>query len=285
MRQPLSQEAKARPEMADDAITALKPRLLSGLAALGQRQADVISDTTVISASKAYPNPSSFASTHQHGQNHFADSLLAYLALLHKWNKAYNLTSVRDPKAMLSVHLLDCLATLRPIEAQLRGAPKYLIVGSGGGLPGIIYALAWPDCQVHLVDTVGKKTAFLQQCKQALGLGNLEVHHARIEQLLLPPTGQAGNETPLTPVFTCRAFATLSDFLQQTWHLRQANSVWISLKGQRPADELAVLESTTAKQLSVQLHGDCVELHPPGLEDTQRHLIFVRVSAADIQNR
>jgi 16S rRNA (guanine527-N7)-methyltransferase len=202
-------------------------------------------------------------------QTNLTDPLLNFLALLGKWNQAYNLTSVRDPQDMLTLHLLDCLATIAPIEAFLGAAPTQLLdVGSGGGLPGIIFALVWPDCDHHLVDTVGKKVAFLQQCKQQLKLSKLQAHHHRIETLKL-------KQDEPRRIFTCRAFASLSDFVSQTWHLRQAKSVWIALKGQRPDEEIQTLKHLAEHKLKVSLRIQVNEVHPPGLEQSKRHLIFI----------
>lgn len=203
-------------------------------------------------------------------QDELTDPLLNFLTLLCKWNQAYNLTSVRAPDDMLSLHLLDCLASIEPIESYLGAPPSQLIdVGSGGGLPGIMFALAWPDCEHHLVDTVGKKVAFLQQCKQQLKLSNLQTHHHRIETMQ-----QLEHNNPRR-LFTCRAFASLSDFVSQTWHLRQAQSVWIALKGQRPDDEIEALRHRAEVQLQTKLRIKVTEVHPPTLEGSKRHLIFI----------
>jgi 16S rRNA (guanine527-N7)-methyltransferase len=223
-------------------IERLKPNLLAGLTALA------------FSAQK---------------QKELIEPLLAFLALLSKWNQAYNLTSVRDLQDMVSLHLLDCLATIKPIETLLGDTPSQLIdVGSGGGLPGIIYALAWPNCDHHLVDTVGKKVAFLQQCKLQLKLSHLHAHHDRIESLKL-------DTSDLRRVFTCRAFASLSDFVSQTWHLRQNKSAWIALKGQRPDDEIQALEQLAMQTLGTALRVQVQEIHPPSLEQSKRHLIYI----------
>lgn len=200
------------------------------------------------------------------------ERLLHYVALLHKWNKAYNLTSVRDPADMLSLHLLDCLATIVPIADKLGGPPDELVdIGSGGGMPGIMYALAWPDCRVHMVDTVGKKVAFLNQCKAELGLRQVQAHHQRIEALQLPDP--PASEKPR--IFTCRAFASLSDFVRHSWHLRQPGSRWIALKGQWPQDEIEALGDQLAHTLHTRFTLEGAALQPPGLENTQRHLIFI----------
>jgi 16S rRNA (guanine527-N7)-methyltransferase len=202
------------------------------------------------------------------------DPLIRYLSLLGKWNKAYNLTAVRDPEDMLNLHLLDCLATIAPIENYLSGTPTQIIdVGSGGGLPGIVFALNWPTCEHHLIDTVGKKVAFLQQCKQELKLVNLQAHHQRIENFKL-------EHEHIGRVFTCRAFASLSDFVKHTWHLRQDNSVWIALKGQHPDEELKALQHLAQNELKQTLSIEVQAIHPPGLENTHRHLVFIGIEDA-----
>jgi 16S rRNA (guanine527-N7)-methyltransferase len=201
-------------------------------------------------------------------QSTLVKPLLDFLTLLSKWNQAYNLTSLRNPEDMLSLHLLDCLATIFPIEEYLGGTPTQLIdVGSGGGLPGIIFALAWPTSEHHLIDTVGKKVAFLQQCKLQLKLKQLQAHHGRIETFEL-------NAPDPRRVFTCRAFASLSDFLGQTWHLRQDRSVWIALKGHMPNEELNALKLMAEQKLKTTLSIQVKEIHPPGLSESKRHLIF-----------
>ena len=111
--------------------------------------------------------------------------LLEFLALLQKWNKVYNLTAVRDPQEMLTHHLLDSLAAVAPLrrhvaQAGLAGPVRLLDVGSGGGLPGVVFAICCPQVDVTCVDTVGKKAAFIQQAAVALKLPNLHGVHARV---------------------------------------------------------------------------------------------------------
>lgn len=158
--------------------------------------------------------------------------LLDYLALLAKWTKVYNLTAVREPDSMLRLHLLDSLAALPPLLRQTKGEPtRALDVGSGGGLPGAVFAIAAPELSVTCVDTVAKKAMFLTQVAAELGLKNLRGEHARVEQLKAPPF----------PVITSRAFASLADFVQLTRGLLAPGGVWMALKGQHPADEIAAL--------------------------------------------
>jgi 16S rRNA (guanine527-N7)-methyltransferase len=183
------------------------------------------------------------------------DQLLDYLALLFKWNAVYNLTSVRDPMQMVTHHLLDSLAAV-PAFAQ---AVSVLDVGAGGGLPGIVLAIARPAMQVALIDTVHKKTAFLTQVKAELGLGNVTVHTARVEQLQVPHKFD---------VITSRAFADLSDFVNWSGHLLAEGGQFIALKGVAAPSEQERLPG--AWQVS--------ELRPlrvPGLQ-AERHLVFIR---------
>jgi 16S rRNA (guanine527-N7)-methyltransferase len=180
--------------------------------------------------------------------------LLDYLALLHKWNSVYNLTSVRDPMQMATHHALDSLAAVSAFE----GAVSVLDVGAGGGLPGIVLAIARPDMKVALIDTVHKKTAFLTQVKAELGLANVTVHTARVEQLQVPHKFD---------VITSRAFADLSDFVNWSGHLLAEGGKFIALKGTAPADEQERLPSDWKVS----------ELRPiqvPGLQ-AERHLVFI----------
>ena len=133
------------------------------------------------------------------------DQLLAYLALLHRWNATYNLTAVREPERMITQHLADCLAVVPPLRRQLAAGTgrRVLDVGSGGGLPGIVIAILEPSADVTCVDTVGKKAAFIQQVAASLRLRNLHAQHARVEQMKAKPFD----------LITSRAFASLSDFV------------------------------------------------------------------------
>jgi len=186
------------------------------------------------------------------------DKLMAYQALLAKWNKVYNLTALRDPAQMVTHHLLDSLSAV----SAFAGAQRVLDVGAGGGLPGIVLAIwaaeAQPQMQITLVDTVSKKTAFLNQVKAQLHLGNVTVLHARVEQL---PVEQQYD------VITSRAFAELKDFVTWSNHLLQQGGKYIALKGVLPQEEIDRLPPGWAVQ-QVQ------PLQVPGL-DAERHLIFM----------
>ena len=186
------------------------------------------------------------------------EQLLDYLALLHKWNAVYNLTAVRDPSHMLTQHLLDCMATVPAFV----NAQRLLDVGSGAGLPGVVIAL-WarqnaPTMQVHLIDTVHKKTAFLTQVKAELGLRNVIVHTGRVEQLEM-------NEK--CDVITSRAFAELLDFVRWSGHLLASGGELIALKGQAASEELERLPAEW------QITGRTA-VNVPGL-NAQRHLVHV----------
>ena len=164
--------------------------------------------------------------------------LMDFQALLQKWNKVYNLTAVRDPQEMMTHHLLDSLAAVAPLRRHAaalagegRGVVRLLDVGSGGGLPGVVFAICCPEVDVSGVDTVGKKAAFIQQAAVALKLRNLHGIHARVETL-----------ATAFDIISCRAFASLPDFV--TWSraaLAAPHGVWLAMKGKHPEDEIASL--------------------------------------------
>ena len=156
------------------------------------------------------------------------DQLMAYLGLIQKWNKVYNLTAVRDPQEMLTHHLLDSLTAIAPLVRHTQGqAAKVLDVGSGGGLPGIVLAICRPELDVGCVDTVGKKAAFIQQVAATLKLPNLRGIHARVETLTGP-----------FDVICCRAFASLPDFVNWSRNALAGQGVWMAMKGKHPQAEI-----------------------------------------------
>lgn len=196
-------------------------------------------------------------------QEMVSGQLLAYLALLSKWNKVYNLTAVRDIQQMVTLHLLDTLAAVTAFD----GARSVLDVGAGGGLPGLVLAI-WaaqtqPDMHVSLIDTVNKKTAFLTQVKVELQLSNVSVHTARVEQLTLDRCWQG---KPFD-VITSRAFAELGDFINWSQHLLAPSGHYIALKGLLPDQEINHLPPGWKIQ-RVQV------LEVPQLQ-AERHLIFI----------
>ncbi len=199
-------------------------------------------------------------------------AVLAHLGLLARWNAVYNLTAVRDPAQMLVQHAFDCLAVVPALRDpaqvgrdRLADGSVVLDVGSGGGLPGVVLAIACPGVQVHCVDTVAKKAAFLQQVRGELGLANLSVHHARVESL-------AGRSVvPPVDLAISRAFASLADFVRLTEPLLAAQGAWAAMKGVLPEDELRALPPTVRLRAAITLG-------VPQL-DARRHLLLLERAA------
>lgn len=205
-----------------DALAHLRPTLVAGLAALG------LPDMLL------------------------ADRLLEYLALLTRWNAAYNLTAIREPAQMLTLHLLDSLSIAPFVRGRLAD------IGAGAGLPGIPLALARPDLDVTCVESNGKKVRFQRQVQRQLGLPNLHPVQARAEDFL-----------PTAP-FDClvsRAFGSLAQFVRVGGHLLAPGGRLLAMKGAEPADEIAALPAgwriTATHALVV-----------PGL-DAQRRLLVI----------
>ena len=196
--------------------------------------------------------------------------LIEFIGLLQKWNKVYNLTSVRDPAEMMTHHLLDSLAAVTPLRRHLAEvaqagtgvdgavpALRLLDVGSGGGLPGVVFAICCPQLDVSCVDTVAKKAAFIQQAAVTLKLRNLHGIHARVESLTGP-----------FDVVSCRAFASLPDFTVWSRAALGPAAVWLAMKGKHPADEIAALPA------EVQVF-HVEPLSVPGLE-AERCIVWLR---------
>jgi 16S rRNA (guanine527-N7)-methyltransferase len=204
--------------------------------------------------------------------------LLAYMDLIAKWTKVYNLTAVRDANEMLTHHLLDSLAVVAPLRRELAQlvAPasaaqdvdgsnvatpmqrfRLLDVGAGAGLPGIVIAITCPDVAVTCVDTVAKKAAFIQQVAATLKLPNLKGLHARVETLTQP-----------YDVVCSRAFASLIDFTTWSRSALASHGVWMAMKGKHPDQELAVLPEDV-KVFHVE------QLQVPGL-DAERCIVWMR---------
>ncbi len=209
--------------------------------------------------------------------------LLAYMDLIGKWTKVYNLTAVRDANEMLTHHLLDSLAVIAPLRRELaelslscvdsaaglvggggQGAAKaaqaqysLLDVGSGAGLPGIVIAITCPEVSVTCVDTVAKKAAFIQQVAATLKLPNLKGLHARVESLTQP-----------YDVVCSRAFASLVDFTTWSKSALASHGVWMAMKGKHPDQELAMLPESV-KVFHVE------QLQVPGL-DADRCIVWMR---------
>jgi 16S rRNA (guanine527-N7)-methyltransferase len=174
---------------------------------------------------------------------------LAYMALLQKWNKVYNLTAIRDPQEMLALHILDSLSVLPYVESG-----NLLDVGSGGGLPGLIIAITRPDVQVTTIDTVQKKAIFMRQVKAELGLENVQVVHSRVE-VYQPPS-------PFGQVIS-RAFSDIALLRRLTMHLMMPHGRWLAMKGVIPTEEL---------QLASIIPSEVIRLQVPTLQ-AERHLI------------
>ena len=183
-----------------------------------------------------------------------------YAALLSRWNAVHNLTAIRAGEEMLTHHLLDSLALVPHFARITGGAPaRVLDVGSGGGLPGVVLAIAAPQARLTLVDAVQKKCAFLTQARLELGLDNVEIVHARVEAL----------RSPLFDVIVSRALATLAQFVAWTRHLLRPEGCWLAMKGKMPEQEIAELPADVRKNV--------ISLSVPGLNE-QRHLIEMRTT-------
>ncbi|KZN77057.1 16S rRNA methyltransferase [Pseudoalteromonas luteoviolacea H33-S] len=178
--------------------------------------------------------------------------LVDYVGLLDKWNKAYNLTSVRDPKEMMVKHILDSLV----VAPHLNGK-HYIDVGTGPGLPGIVLAIALPDTEFVLLDSLGKRVRFLTQVKHALGLKNVTPVQSRVEEY--QPS------VKLDGVLS-RAFASLQDMVQWCTHLIDSSGRFVALKGMYPQEELDNLPEGISLEQNVTLQ-------VPNLEG-ERHLII-----------
>jgi len=192
------------------------------------------------------------------------DRLLAYLALLQRWNRVYNLTAVRDPAEMLSQHLFDCLAVLPALRRHLgaREQPARLLdVGSGGGLPGVVLAIAEPGWDVSCIDAVAKKASFVRQVAGELALPNLHALHGRVEALAPVPAAAFD-------LIVSRAFASLADFTTWTRSALRPGGVWLAMKGRAPDDEVQALPADVTV-----FHVE--PLHVPGLK-AQRCLVWLR---------
>ncbi|ABG16135.1 ribosomal RNA small subunit methyltransferase G [Yersinia pestis] len=181
--------------------------------------------------------------------------LIGYVELLDKWNKAYNLTSVRDPQQMLVRHILDSIV----VNPHLQGS-RFIDVGTGPGLPGIPLAIVRPDAHFTLLDSLGKRVRFLRQVQHELGLNNIEPVQSRVEAFT--------SEPPFDGVIS-RAFASLQDMLSWCHHLpAKPEGRFYALKGVRPDDELAVLPEDIVLESVIKL--DVPEL------DGERHLIILK---------
>jgi len=181
------------------------------------------------------------------------DQLLAYLKLLISWNKAYNLTAIRDPAQMIALHLLDSLTVLPHVTGE-----HLIDVGTGAGLPGIPLAIMYPDKQFTLLDSNGKKTRFLFQVRCHLGLTNVTEIQSRVEQ---------HQPRECYDAVLSRAFTSIADMVDKCHHLLAAQGVFLAMKGKFPQSEL----SEVAKDYKVETSHT---LQVPGVEG-ERHLIVI----------
>lgn len=181
--------------------------------------------------------------------------IVAYLTMLERWNRVYNLTAIRDSHRMVAQHILDSLVVLAHFPGNVN---RVLDVGSGGGLPGVPIAIARPDLQVLLLDSNHKKTTFLRQAAIELGLDNVTVETQRVETFV---------PSVLFDVVISRAFADLAEFARLAGHLMAPGGCLIAMKGVYPHEELAQLPPafTAAEVLPLKV---------PGL-DAERHLVVM----------
>ncbi len=185
-----------------------------------------------------------------------ADLLTHYVLLLDRWNKAYNLTAIRDPREMVFRHIIDSLSIVPHVTGN-----NILDVGSGPGLPGVVLAIMNPAGRYTTLDSNGKKTRFMLQAKFDLQLNNLEVVNARVEAFVAPQAFDT---------ITSRAFTSLVNMVEGTKHLLSPSGVYLAMKGLYPDEELRVLMD----RHEIELVG-CEPLNVPGTEG-DRHLVILR---------
>lgn len=186
--------------------------------------------------------------------------LIAYVHLIDKWNKVHNLTAIRDPLEMVTLHLLDSLSVLPYVQALMPGS--LLDVGAGAGLPSIPLAICLPELQVTAIDSVTKKASFMRQVKGELGLTNFHVETGRVEALKKERFNQGAG----FDVIISRAFSEIDLFTKLTQHLLADNGLWLAMKGVVPNHEFekSIIPPTEIKVLKVA-----------GL-DAERHLVYLK---------
>ena len=156
------------------------------------------------------------------------DQLMTYLNLVEKWNRVYNLTAIRERDEMIKLHFLDSLSILNHVHVK-----NILDVGSGAGFPGIVLAITKPELKVTVMDSVNKKTTFMQQVKSELSLTNLDVVNSRVEDY---------QPTTLFEAVTSRAFSNLKNMMSLTQHTLQKDGVWLAMKSKDVREELEAFE-------------------------------------------
>ena len=156
------------------------------------------------------------------------DQLMTYLDLVEKWNRVYNLTAIREREEMIKLHFLDSLSILKHVHVK-----NILDVGSGAGFPGIVLAITKPELKVTVMDSVNKKTTFMQQVKSELSLTNLDVVNSRVEDY---------QPTTLFEAVTSRAFSNLKNMMSLTQHTLKKEGVWLAMKSKDVKQELEAFE-------------------------------------------
>lgn len=188
--------------------------------------------------------------------DHQKNQLVAYVDMLNKWNKAYNLTSVRDPNEMLIRHILDSIVVAPFLQGE-----RFIDVGTGPGLPGIPLSIVRPECQFTLLDSLGKRVRFLRQVQHELKLENIVPIQSRVEEF--------PSEPPFDGVIS-RAFASLNDMVSWCQHLPAQEGRFYALKGLVPEDEIAQLpDGYTVESIA--------KLQVPQL-DGERHLVIIKAN-------
>ena len=185
--------------------------------------------------------------------------LIRYVLMMHKWNKTYNLTSVREPEKMVIKHIVDSIVVAPFLENT-----QYIDVGTGPGLPGIPLAIMCPDKHFILLDSLGKRVRFMKQVAHELNIANIHPVQSRVEEFV-----------PLHKIdgVLSRAFASLKDMLHWCQHLVDSQGVFLALKGQLPLDELENLPSGFNLQ-------ETIKLDVPGLEG-ERHIVKIKKQSSD----
>jgi 16S rRNA (guanine527-N7)-methyltransferase len=183
--------------------------------------------------------------------------LVSYVEQLVKWNKAYNLTAIRDPLQMIKLHIFDSLAVAESLSKL--SAERIIDIGTGAGLPGMVLAILWPHKNIHLLDTNGKKTRFLTHFKHLHQLNNVEIFNHRCENYL-PDSGY--------DIIISRAFASVADMLEGCQQLVSDKGVFVAMKGAYPHQELDAMPANYSL-----LH--CEILQVPGV-DAKRHLLTIK---------
>lgn len=188
--------------------------------------------------------------------------LLDYVALIYKWNQVYNLTAVREPLEMITLHILDSLSVLPYVQKPYAECKRLLDVGAGAGLPSIPLAICLPELQVTAIDAVQKKVIFMRQVKAQLGLTNFTVIHGRIEEQKVPSKDMSEK----FDMITSRAFSEIGLFVKLTGHLLADDGKWLAMKGTVPQHEFekSGIQPSEIKVLKVA-----------GL-DAERHLIVIK---------